>query len=265
MDNFELKPESKEKQNPVNLKIPTIWNILTVLVLLGSCVLAYFFLTIYQNPAVLPSSLLPAAIPTAYHTPTPTATIILQPPTWTPTSTLQPSPTRTKAPTWTSVAALITPTITITPAATPVVTVASTGTALPVVTAANTGTAMPGASYVITRQASTTTHPDLACNWMGIGGTVMDVNNKPLQFQTIQVGGTLAGKAVTGQVLSGNNPVYGTSGFELKLADSAIDSTQTLWVQLFDNNGKALTDKIYFDTFNDCQKNLVMIVYKLSR
>jgi hypothetical protein len=252
MDNFELKPEPKQKQKPVSLKIPTIWNILTVLVLVGSCVLAYIFLTIYQNPAMLPSSLLPAAIPTAYHTPTPTATIILQPPTWTPTPTLLPSPTRTKAPTWTSVSELITPTLTVTSAAAPVVTAAGTGTALPALDA-------------ITYQASTTTHPDLACNWMGIGGTVMDVNNKPLQFQTIQLGGTLAGKAVTGQVLSGNNPVYGTSGFELKLADSAVDSQQTLWVQLFDNNGKALTDKIYFNTFNDCKKNLVMIVFTLTR
>jgi hypothetical protein len=79
------------------------------------------------------------------------------------------------------------------------------------------------------------------------------------------LGGTLSGKAVTGQVLSGNNPAYGISGFEIKLADSAIDSTQTLWVQLFDNNGKALTEKTYFDTYNDCKKNLVMIVFTLTR
>jgi hypothetical protein len=122
----------------------------------------------------------------------------------------------------------------------------------------------PLATSTITYAASTTMHPDLACKWMGVGGTVMDASNKPLQFQTIQVGGTLNGNAVTGQVLSGNNPAYGTSGFELKLADSAIDSTQTLWVQLFDNNGKALTDKSYFDTYNDCQRNLVMIVFTLK-
>ena len=140
---------------------------------------------------------------------------------------------------------LITPTVTLTPTDTPMVD-----------TATITPTAMP-ASADITYLASTTKHPDLACKWMGVGGTVMDVNNKPLQFQTIQLGGTLNGNAVTGQVLSGNNPAYGTSGFEIKLADSAADSTQTLWVQLFDNNGKALTDKIYFDTYNDCQKNLV--------
>ena len=229
MDNFELKTEPKSQRKPV------IWNILTVIVLLGACGLAYFFLTIYQNPAMLPARFQPAALPTAYQTPTPTATIILQPPTWT------------------SVAALISPTITMTPSSTPMLD-----------TATITPTAMPAAAD-ITYLASTTKHPDLACKWMGVGGTVMDVNNKPLLFQTIQVGGTLNGKAVTGQVLSGNNPAYGTSGFEIKLADSAIDSSQTLWVQLFDNNGKALIEKTPFDTFNDCQKNLVMIKFTLTR
>ncbi len=201
---------------------------------------------------MLPASLLPATLPTLYQTPTPTPTIILQPATWTPTLTLLPSPTRTRAPTWTSVSALITPSITITPPATIMVPPTVTGTATP-------------ASYVISHQASTTTHPDLACKWMGVGGTVMDVNNKPLQFQTIQLGGTLNGQAVTDQVLSGNNPVYGTSGFEIKLGDTPVDSSQTLWVQLFDNNGQALTNKIYFDTFSNCQQNLVMFTFKLTR
>jgi hypothetical protein len=246
MDNFELKTEPKPKQKPV------IWNALTIIVLLGACGLAYLFFKIYQTPTMLPASFQPGALPTAYQTPTPTATIIQQPPTWTPTLTIQPSSTRTKAPTWTSVSMLISPTVTLTPSDTP----------LPG-TPTNTPLA-PLATSAITYVASTSMHPDLACKWMGVGGTVMNASNKPLQFQTIQVGGTLSGNAVTGQVLSGNNPAYGTSGFELKLADSAIDSTQTVWVQLFDNNGKALTDKTYFDTHNDCQKNLVMIVFKLK-
>ena len=50
-----------------------------------------------------------------------------------------------------------------------------------------------------------------------------------------------------------------------KLAAKPIASTGTLWVQLFDNNGKPLTDKIYFDTFDDCAKNLVMIVFTVTR
>ena len=247
MDNFELKTEPKVKRNPV------IWNILTVIVLLAACGLAYLFLTIYQNPGLVPASFQPVVLPTLYQTPTPMATILPQPATWTPTLTVKPLATRTKAPTWTSVAMLITPSITMTPTNTPIVN-----------TATITSTAMP-ASADITYLASTTKHPDLACNWMGIGGTVMDVSKKPLIAQTIQLGGTLNGKAVTGLVLSGQNAAYGTSGFEIKLADSPADSKQTLWVQLFDNKGIALTEKTYFDTYKDCQKNLVMIVFTLSR
>ena len=247
MDNFELKTELKEKPRPV------IWNILTVIVLLGICGLVYTFLAIYLNPARVPARLRPAPLPTLYQTPTPTATIILQPPTWTPTPTLKPVATRTKAPTWTSVALLITPTRTMTPTDTPIVD-----------TATITLTAMPAAAD-ITYVASTTQHPNLACNWLGIGGTVMDASNKPLTFQTIQLGGTLNGKAVTGLALSGNNAAYGVSGFEIKIADSAVDSTQTVWVQLFDNNGHLLTEKTYFDTYKDCQKNLVIIVFTIMR
>ena len=247
MDNFELKTEPKVKRNPV------IWNILTVIVLLGACGLAYLFLTIYKNPGLVPASFQPIVLPTLYQTPTPTATIIPLQSTWTPTLTATLLPTRTKAPTWTSVAMLITPSATFTPTAT-----------LIVDTATITSTAMPAAAD-ITYLPSTTKHPSLACNWMGIGGTVIDASNKPLIAQTIQLGGTLNGNAVTGLVLSGQNAAYGTSGFEIKLADSPADSTQTLWVQLFDNNGHLLTEKTYFDTYKDCQKNLVIIVFTLMR
>jgi hypothetical protein len=247
MDNFELKTEPKVKPKPV------IWNILTVIVLLGACGLAYQFLAIYQNPGMVPENLRPASLPTLYQTPTPTATIILQPPTWTPTKTTPPLSTRTKAPTWTAVPMLITPTVTLTPTDTPIVD-----------TATITPTTMPAAAD-ITYVASTTKHPSLACNWLGVGGTVIGADNKPLPFQTIQLGGTLNGNAVTGQVLSGNDTAYGASGFEIKLADSAVDSKQTVWIQLFDNNGKALTDKVYFDTYKDCQQNLVMVVFTLIR
>ena len=87
MDNFELKTEPKVKRKPI------IWNILTVIVLLGVCGLAYLFLTIYQNPGHAPRQLparrashpLPDSHPHGYHHP--------PAPTWTPTLTIQPSPT----------------------------------------------------------------------------------------------------------------------------------------------------------------------------
>jgi hypothetical protein len=245
MDNFELKTEPKVKRKSI------VWDILTVLVLLGICGLAYLFLNIFMNPNLLPGSLRPGPLPTLYQTPTPTPTIILLQATWTPTETTSPLPTRTKAATWTSVPLVITPSITMTPTLTP------TGTITP---------PAPLASSDISYVASTTMHADLACKWMGVGGKVMDADNKPLAFQTVQLGGILDGKAISDLKVSGISPAYGTSGFEFeKLGDKPIASTHALWIQLFDNSGKPLTEKIYFDTFADCTRNLVMIVFTTKR
>lgn len=244
MDNFEMKPEPKVKRKSV------IWNILTILVILVACYMAYYFFTIFINPNSPYNPFPPVPLPTLFETSTFTPTIIPQPATWTPTPSTSPVPTRTKAPTWTSVPLVTTPSPTITPTATPT---AGTPTITP--------TGMP-ASADISYVASTKTHADLACNWMGVGGTVMSADNQPLLFQTVQLGGNLSGKAINSLVLSGSNPVYGKSGYEFeKLGDKPIASTHTLWAQLFDNNGKPLTEKIYFDTYDDCAKNLVMIVF----
>ena len=236
MDNFALKPEKKFNWKSL------IWNILTILTLLGACYLAYFFFTIFINPNSVHNPFPPAALPTLYQTATPTSTRIPKPPTWTPTQTVTPLPSRTKAPTWTLVALVATPSITLTPTAMPV-------------------------SAVISYKASTAMHLDLACNWMGVGGTVTDANNKPLLLQTVQLGGSLDGKDVTApSVLSGSNPAYGTSGFEFeKLADHPVASTHKLWIQLLDKDGNPLTVKIYFDTYNDCAKNLVIVDFTKTR
>jgi hypothetical protein len=245
MDNFDLKTEPQVKRKPI------IWNILTILILLLACYLTYYFTAIFIDPNGSYNPFPPQSLPTLYQTPTLTPTLILLQPTWTPTQTNTPLPTRTKALTWTAVPLVATPTETLEP------TLAGTPTI--------TSTPMP-ASEVITYQPSTSIHTDLACNWMGVGGKVLDANAKPLLYQTVQLGGTLSGTPINYLVLSGGNPVYGTSGFEFnKLADKPTASTQTLWIQLFDNNGKPLTDKIFFDTVDDCAKNLVMIVFTKTR
>jgi hypothetical protein len=248
MDNFELKPESKVKRKSI------IWDILTVIVLLGVCYVAYYVISIFINPYSLSNPFPPVPLPTLFQTATSTPTLIPLQPTWTPTQTNSPIPTRTKAPTWTKVPLLITPSATSTPTETPL---PGTPTITP--------TAMP-ASAVITYQASTSMHADLACKWMGLGGKVVDSKNSPLLFQVIQLGGNLDGKDVNATVLSGVSPAYGTSGFEFeKLSDHPIASTQSLWIQLLDKNNLPLTEKIYFDTYDDCAKNLVMVVFTKNR
>jgi hypothetical protein len=247
MASFDLAPDPKPKKSPL------LWNILTVVVLLATCGLVYMFFNMFTNPNALPSQLRPQPTATTYMTPTPTITIIQLPPTWTPSATDTPVPSRTHAPTWTQLPGLITPSDTPTPSATPI-------TETPTITS----TPMP-ASAAITYEASTTIHADSACTWMGLGGKVLDKDGNPLQFLTIQLGGTLSGKTINRTMLSGSAPAYGASGFEFVLGDKPVASTQELWLILSDNNGKALTDKIYFDTFTDCGKNLVAIVFTKNR
>jgi hypothetical protein len=237
MDNFALKPEKKKGK-----RRSFIWDILAILILLGTCYLAYFFITIFANPYSPHNPFPPAALPTLFQTATPTNTVIPKLPTWTPTQTITPVATRTKAPTWTLVPLVSTPTITMTP------------------------TPMPAVA-IITYQAGTTKHVDLGCNWMGVGGSVVDANNKGLLLQNIQLGGTLEDKDVTvPAVVSGSNPSYGLSGFEFeKLADKPVASKNTLWIQLLDDAGQPLTDKIFFDTYDDCAKNLVIINFTKFR
>jgi hypothetical protein len=242
MDNFELKPERK-KPNWKSL----LWNFLTLLVLAGTCILAYVFLTIFISPNSPLNRFRPAPLPTTFQTATSTSTIIPKASTWTPTNTIQPSPSRTKAPTWTLLPQMITPSITRT----------STITATPTISS----TPMP-ASADISYLPSTDYHPDQKCAWMGVAGKVLGTAGKPLQFQTLLLGGSLEGREIQAiPKLSGVSPAYGPSGFEFVLGENPVASTQTLWIQLFDNNGTPLTEKIYFDTYTDCNKNLVMIVF----
>ena len=67
MDNFDLKPDPKK----FNWK-STVWNILTLVVVLGICFVAYFFLNIFINPHTPFNPFPPAALPTLYQTVTPT-------------------------------------------------------------------------------------------------------------------------------------------------------------------------------------------------
>jgi hypothetical protein len=245
MDNFELKPDRK-----VNRK-SLVWNFLTVVVVLGICGLAYYFLTIFNNPNSPLNPFPPALPPTLYQTVTPTSTIILREATRTPTKTIQPSPSRTRAPTWTLLPQMITPSITRTP---PVMPTEPTPTI--------TSTPMP-VSAEITYLASTDFHSDKNCAWLGVAGKVLGTDGKPLQSKTlILLGGTLDGEAITLLALSGTAPAYGQSGFELILSDHPIASTQTLWIQLLDHNTvQPLTNKIYFGTYGECTQNLVMVVF----
>jgi hypothetical protein len=56
-------------------------------------------------------------------------------------------------------------------------------------------------------------------------------------------------------------PIHTTGGgeFEFRLADKPTLSLNSLWIQVLDANKVPLSDKIVFNTYEGCDRNLVQI------
>ena len=230
-------------------------NLLTVIMLLGIAIFSCIFIIIYINP-YSPLNPFPPPLEQEYAvigTPIPTATsYIALPPTWTPTSTIPPTLTYTPLPS-------DTPVPTDTPMASPTRTETPTAT-------------LPEGGYLYELQAGSPVaianiyYPELGCNWMGVGGQVVDMSNAPVTGIIIRLGGELGGHTLPIMTsLTGVAPNYGQAGYEFKLADYPIASHNTVWIQLLDQAGYPYSEKVYFSTYDDCNKNQIIINFKQAR
>src|SRR5215216_2760147 len=223
-----------------------LWDILSILVLVLTACIATYFVMIFLNPGSSFNFLPPGG--RGPRLPTVTTTPIQLQATWTASPTLQLTPSNTPRPTFTpfftnTPFSLVPPTKTPKPSAT------------------------PKAPFSATTQQveSTVIHPDLACNWAGIGGTVVDVNGSHVVGTVVVLRGTLDGKTMEQQTVTGINKEYGQSGFEFVLGSAPIASKNTLYVHLVDLQNIPLADPIYVTTSSDCTKNLVLVRFKKTR
>jgi hypothetical protein len=105
-------------------------------------------------------------------------------------------------------------------------------------------------------------HQKADCNWSGVAGQATSLNGEAVKGLFVELGGSLPGIADIGNlVMTGLAPQYGQGGFEFTLANQLIATTGTLWIQLLDQQNLPLSERIYFDTYNDCEKNLVIIYF----
>ena len=241
-DDFDFDgTRSQRRGTPMQL-----WDILSILVLILTACIAGYFVMIFLNPEspfnILPPGGFGPRVPTATTTP-----IQLQP-TWTASPTLQLTPSNTPRPTFT-------PFFTNTPFSL----VPPTKTPKP--------TSTPKAPFSATTQQveSTVIHPDLACNWAGIGGTVVDSNGSQIVGTVVVLRGTLNGSTIEQQTVTGINKEYGQSGFEFVLGNAPVATNKTLYVQLVDLQNIPLSDPVYVTTSSDCSKNLVLVRFKKNR
>ncbi len=82
----------------------------------------------------------------------------------------------------------------------------------------------------------------------------------------VQLGGVLPGvESIDKLTMTGLAGEYGPGGFEFILANSLVATSGTLWIQLLDQQNLPISDRVYFDTFDDCEKNLVIIYFDQVR
>ncbi len=240
-DDFGFDEPVKRPRPKLNM-----WDMLTVLVLLAAVGVVVLFAYLFINPTS-PLNPLQPSFPTAFVFPTATITPIQLDATWTPTFV-----NSTDTPT-------LAPTITLQPSNTPISLIPPTRTPT-----SPPPTATPKAPYSVTVSAidSTIIHPDLACNWTGVGGTVVDASGAPVLYRTLRLTGTFDGKPIDKLTVSGTALDYGQSGFEFVLGSTPVASSKLLTLQLLDQGGLPLAQNVYVTTYSDCKKNLILVRYK---
>lgn len=197
-------------------------------------------------PTPLPTYLVPSTLITL-TSPTQLATVVNTPVN--PTATTAATATQTQS-------TQVTPTSTSTP-------IPPTATSTTIAS-----TATPVSQYVYAIQPGSPafvpnfTNTSAGCNWQGIAGQVFNASGVPVSNLVIKAGGTWNGAAVNLLGMTGASTAYGEGGYELVLGSKAVNSTNTVWVQVYDLASKPLTDKVYLSTYADCTKNLTIANFK---
>jgi len=236
----------REKQRQREL----FWNLMTTLVLLVTVGLIGFFLVLYSNPQIGLNPFPPPTMPVLANVPTSTPTPPRLPPTWTPTL----KPTETMRPSATAVAD------------TPSPTMVSTSEFAPTFALTDTGEYPYQVQGLPAAMANTVFHPDESCEWQGVAGTVVDLQGKPVVGVLVRLTGVYHGRTMDMNTLSGGASAwYGESGYEFFLGSDPIATSNTLAVQLVDQALMPISPRVVFNTYEECNKNLILINFKQTR
>ncbi|HPR35252.1 MAG TPA: hypothetical protein PKY64_06220 [Anaerolineaceae bacterium] len=107
--------------------------------------------------------------------------------------------------------------------------------------------------------------PQYSCEeYLFIGGEVLDLREAPVFDLTVKLGGTYGGSLVDLTSVSGDVTVYGESGFGFAIENKRIRESG-ITIQLFDENGEALSALTYLSITGNCDSNLVIVNYKQVR
>ncbi len=247
-------PRKQHTPRSVKRSSDAIWNALTLLIFLGLCVLSVAFMVIltdptnqmnpFPPPTLQPTRFLPTVTPADTEIPVTPAT-----PTFTVRPTITRTPTFTPVPPTSTVTVTPTATITQTEGPTPTATINSVYPFIlrgdPV---AISSSAIPG-------------HEE--CK-LWVAGQAYDLQQAPMVGITVQLGGYL-GRTLSQFSLTGTALQYGPAGYEFTVSNTVQGSEDSAWVMLLDQAGVPLSNRIYFNTYDDCEKNLILINFRQIR
>jgi hypothetical protein len=216
---------------------PILFNILSIFFLVLACLCPAFSLLIFAAPDSGLNPLPPAGAGPAAVVPASTDTPIISfPPTWTPTATVELAFTAT---------------------------LTETGPATPSETSVYNPNPQNTPSvffpFVVEGGNPTYSASPNGCTWMGVVGTVFDLNHTPLSNLIVQIHGTLAGQTFDQEQVTGALGADRAGAFEFQLADKPTLSLNSFWILLLDGNRSPISDKIVFNTYAACDKNLITV------
>jgi hypothetical protein len=259
MDDF-IEEETPKRPERKPHRLAWLWNLLSILLLLASVGAITVVTLIYNDPA---SSLNPFPVPTRIPT------LFIPTRTLTPTSKYSPTPSPTTTITPTATPIPPTATITLTPSQTPTLTPTAIqptpiGTDVPTATATLRSSSI--FSFALQGEPrgveSSLFNAGRTCQWMGVAGQVFDLKNSPITLGIIvQLGGVVDGRVLNVNSLTGTATQYGPAGYEITLADH-VAANSSVWIRLLDQSGIPISDRVFFDTYADCNKNLIIVNFK---
>jgi len=109
------------------------------------------------------------------------------------------------------------------------------------------------------------THSEAPCGWGGIAGQVFGPGNVPQSDVVVVVTGIMDGKEIDLVGLTGTAKKYGEGGYEIEFPDGPVTTTNSLAIQLFDENNNELSDIIPINTYAECSKNLMIFNFVLAK
>jgi len=102
-------------------------------------------------------------------------------------------------------------------------------------------------------------YPESGCEWLGVAGQVFDAQGFEVQDLIIAAGDIQIGDEQQWSTQTGLAQSYGPGGYEIQLSEIPQDSKERFWVQVLDQDGNLLSERLFFDTFDDCAQNLILI------